>query len=124
MRGQPVSWISMVAIAIVVYLNSWNGWFVTDGGYARQWAAGQPPSLIPEAQQFTINFTNNNLLGSANCTNPPPRTARLRAIHAAAVRDRRPCRAMSAAIRNGSASSRGRTDVMQGMRDSRAGFAV
>ena len=26
----------------------------------------QVTSLIPEAQQFTINFTNNNLLGSAN----------------------------------------------------------
>ncbi len=28
--------------------------------------AVQVTSLIPEAQQFTINFTNNNLLGSAN----------------------------------------------------------
>jgi type I restriction enzyme R subunit len=26
----------------------------------------QVTSLIPEAQQYTINFTNNNLLGSAN----------------------------------------------------------
>jgi type I restriction enzyme R subunit len=26
----------------------------------------QVTSLIPDAQQFTINFTNNNLLGSAN----------------------------------------------------------
>ena len=28
---------------------SWTGWFVTDGGYARQWAAGHPASLVPEA---------------------------------------------------------------------------
>jgi dolichyl-phosphate-mannose--protein O-mannosyl transferase len=45
----PAAGLSMVAIAIVVYLTSWTGWFLTDGGYARQWAAGQPASFIPEA---------------------------------------------------------------------------
>ena len=47
LRDAPGAGLSMVAIAIVVYLTSWTGWFVTDGGYARQWAAGQPPSLDP-----------------------------------------------------------------------------
>jgi type I restriction enzyme R subunit len=35
------------------------------GHYQSDFAV-QVTSLIPEAQQFTINFTNNNLLGSAN----------------------------------------------------------
>jgi type I restriction enzyme R subunit len=35
------------------------------GKYQSNFAV-QVTSLIPEAQQFTINFTNNNLLGSAN----------------------------------------------------------
>lgn len=35
------------------------------GRYQSDFAA-QVTSLIPDAQQFTINFTNNNLLGSAN----------------------------------------------------------
>jgi len=35
------------------------------GKYQSDFAV-QVTSLIPEAQQFTINFTNNNLLGSAN----------------------------------------------------------
>ena len=39
----------MLAIIVVVYLASWTGWFLGDGGYARTWAEGHPPSLIPEA---------------------------------------------------------------------------
>ena len=38
-----------VAIVVPVYLASWTGWFLTDGGYARDWAEGHAPSLIPEA---------------------------------------------------------------------------
>ncbi len=41
--------LSTLAIVIVVYLLSWTGWIVTDTGYARDWAADQPPSLIPDA---------------------------------------------------------------------------
>jgi dolichyl-phosphate-mannose-protein mannosyltransferase len=36
-------------IIVAVYLASWSGWFLTDGGYARDWAADHPPSLVPEA---------------------------------------------------------------------------
>lgn len=41
--------LSSLAIVVAVYLASWTGWFVTDIGYARDWAADQPPSLIPDA---------------------------------------------------------------------------
>ena len=38
-----------VAIIIVVYLASWTGWFLSDDGYARDWAASQGPSIVPES---------------------------------------------------------------------------
>ena len=38
---------------------------VFPGRYQSDFAV-QVTSLVPEAQQFTINFTNNNLLGSAH----------------------------------------------------------
>ncbi|MGB5935380.1 MAG: phospholipid carrier-dependent glycosyltransferase [Ornithinimicrobium sp.] len=33
---------AMVPVALVTYLASWAGWFVTDGGYKRNWAAAHP----------------------------------------------------------------------------------
>ena len=48
-RDAPVTGLSMVAIAVVVYTSTWTGWLLTDGGYDRAWAAGQPASFIPEA---------------------------------------------------------------------------
>lgn len=41
--------LSTLAIVVAVYLTSWAGWFATDMGYARDWAADQGPSLVPEA---------------------------------------------------------------------------
>lgn len=34
----PVSFLLTVPIAVTAYLASWTGWFVTSGGYYRQWA--------------------------------------------------------------------------------------
>mgnify|MGYP001788438077 CR=1 FL=1 len=34
----PVSFLLMVPIAVVVYLASWTGWFLSDNGYNRDWA--------------------------------------------------------------------------------------
>lgn len=43
----------MVLVPVVVYLLSWTGWFVTDSGYDRNWAADHPASglasLVPDA---------------------------------------------------------------------------
>ena len=38
-----------VGIVVVVYVASWTGWFLSDDGYARDWAASQGPSIIPES---------------------------------------------------------------------------
>jgi dolichyl-phosphate-mannose-protein mannosyltransferase len=39
-KQAPVTFLLMVPIAVAVYLVSWTGWFVTDGGYSRHWADG------------------------------------------------------------------------------------
>lgn len=47
LRDAPVTAVVMLAIAAVTYTATWTGWFLTDGGYARMWAAGQPDSIVP-----------------------------------------------------------------------------
>ncbi|GAB2511414.1 dolichyl-phosphate-mannose--protein mannosyltransferase [Paramicrobacterium agarici] len=39
LKQGPVTFLLLVPVALVVYLASWTGWFVTDGGYDRQFAA-------------------------------------------------------------------------------------
>ncbi|MCU1439203.1 MAG: phospholipid carrier-dependent glycosyltransferase [Rhodoglobus sp.] len=39
-KQAPVTFVLMVPVAVAVYLVSWTGWFVTDGGYSRHWADG------------------------------------------------------------------------------------
>ncbi|MDO7883216.1 dolichyl-phosphate-mannose--protein mannosyltransferase [Salinibacterium soli] len=36
----PTTFLLMVPIALVVYLASWSGWFLSDNGYDRHWAEG------------------------------------------------------------------------------------
>lgn len=47
LRDAPLTGITMVAIVIVVYFFSWTGWFLSADAYNRNWAAGQPASIIP-----------------------------------------------------------------------------
>lgn len=49
LRGAPLAALSMIPIVIVVYLASWTGWLLTDGGHLRDWAVGQPASIVPDA---------------------------------------------------------------------------
>jgi dolichyl-phosphate-mannose--protein O-mannosyl transferase len=39
-----LAFVAIVGTAVVVYLVSWTGWIVSDGGYARDWAADNPAS--------------------------------------------------------------------------------
>lgn len=48
--------LSTLAIVATVYLASWTGWIASDMGYARDWAAGQPASLIPEALRSLVHY--------------------------------------------------------------------
>jgi dolichyl-phosphate-mannose-protein mannosyltransferase len=65
----------MVAIAVVVYVASWSGWFLTSGGWDRQWATTHPPSIIPavlrslwhyhaEAWNFHVGLNSGHAYGS------------------------------------------------------------
>ncbi|WP_350349384.1 phospholipid carrier-dependent glycosyltransferase [Agromyces sp. G08B096] len=38
LKQGPVSFLLLVPVAAAVYLASWTGWILTDGGYARHWA--------------------------------------------------------------------------------------
>ncbi|MFJ8041301.1 dolichyl-phosphate-mannose--protein mannosyltransferase [Kitasatospora sp. NPDC096147] len=46
-RDALPAFLSTVGAAALVYLLSWTGWFVSSGGYDRQWAEGQPSSWVP-----------------------------------------------------------------------------
>jgi dolichyl-phosphate-mannose-protein mannosyltransferase len=48
-REVPSTALLALAIVPTVYLASWTGWFMSDGGWARDWAAGQGPSIVPDA---------------------------------------------------------------------------
>ena len=39
--------VLMVGIVFVVYLATWTGWFLTDTGYYRDWAASAVPAPSP-----------------------------------------------------------------------------
>lgn len=49
------AFLSMVPVALVTYVATWAGWFATEGGWKRQWAAqnpvadGSPGALVPDA---------------------------------------------------------------------------
>jgi dolichyl-phosphate-mannose-protein mannosyltransferase len=40
LKQAPVTFLLLVPLATAVYLASWTGWFVTDGGYHRHWVEG------------------------------------------------------------------------------------
>jgi dolichyl-phosphate-mannose-protein mannosyltransferase len=74
-RDAPAAALSIIAIAAVVYLSTWTGWFLTSGGWDRQWAAAHPPSFIPaalrslwhyhaEAWHFHVGLNSGHAYGS------------------------------------------------------------
>jgi dolichyl-phosphate-mannose-protein mannosyltransferase len=58
----PVTFLLTVPVAIAVYFAAWTGWFVTDGGYSRNWAtegtngATGPLAWVPLALQSWWHF--------------------------------------------------------------------
>jgi len=46
----PIAFVAMVGTALVTYVASWTGWFLSDHGYKRHWADTHPgPDWIPGA---------------------------------------------------------------------------
>lgn len=50
-RDAVPAFVSLVVVAVVVYIATWTGWFLSDDGWDRQWAASNPTAwpLIPDA---------------------------------------------------------------------------
>ena len=48
LRAVPFG-LASIAIVVVLYTLSWTGWFLSDLGYARDWAQAQGPSIVPDA---------------------------------------------------------------------------
>lgn len=70
-RSAPPALVSIVVVAAGVYLLTWSGWLLTDGGWSRAWADGQPASWIPgplrsllhyhqEAWNFHVGLTSDH----------------------------------------------------------------
>lgn len=43
----PLAALSTVGIAAATYLVTWSGWIFTEGGWARDWARSEGPSIVP-----------------------------------------------------------------------------
>ncbi len=52
-RSVPLAVLALAVVAGVVYLASWSGWLLTDGGYFRSWAVENPATglggFVPDA---------------------------------------------------------------------------
>ena len=52
--------VAMAGTAFVVYVASWTGWFMTDGGYDRQWALDNPAAAgfgwVPGAFRSLLHY--------------------------------------------------------------------
>ena len=48
LRDAPLAALSMVGIAIVVYLSTWTGWFLNENAWGRTWGLNDP-SWIPQS---------------------------------------------------------------------------
>lgn len=48
-RDAPMALLGSAFGIIAIYLMSWSGWFLTDTGWGRNWAADKGPSPVPDA---------------------------------------------------------------------------
>ena len=68
------AFVAIVGTAIVVYLVSWAGWFLTDSGYDRQWAVTNPAidgwGWVPESLRSLWHYHAEMLGFHTNLTSP------------------------------------------------------
>ncbi len=73
-RQGPVSFVLLVPIAAFVYLASWTGWLVTDGGYERHVADDEPAtgfwSWVPPVLQSLWRYHQNIYGSTAGMSTP------------------------------------------------------
>ncbi|WP_250447218.1 phospholipid carrier-dependent glycosyltransferase [Actinotalea sp. C106] len=59
LRDGPLAFLSVVGTAAVSYVAGWAGWFATQGGYARTWAAthpGEGVTWLPGALRSWVHY--------------------------------------------------------------------
>ena len=63
---------SLAVLAAVVYVATWAGWFLTSGGYDRNWANGTSSALpmIPDVLRSWWHYQWDMYTSSANITSP------------------------------------------------------
>lgn len=77
-RQGPVTFLLYVPVALVTYLLSWTGWFVTSGGYNRQWAADAanawtgPFAWVPESIQSFVHYHQQIYAFHVGLSSPHP----------------------------------------------------
>lgn len=63
------AFLLVVPIAVAAYLATWTGWFLSDGGWARTWAADSP-SVIPAALRSLWHYHAEALAFHTGLTSP------------------------------------------------------
>ncbi len=66
--------VSMGAVAIAVYITTWTGWLLTDGGYDRQWADTVPAAAgfgwVPDGLRSLLHYHSEMLNFHVHLTSP------------------------------------------------------
>jgi len=81
LRQGPASFLLTVPLAAAVYLGSWTGWFVSDGGYYRHWAEQDgnawtgPLSWVPTAFQSWWHYQEQMYGYNTSESSPHPYAA-------------------------------------------------
>jgi len=58
-RDAVPAFVYLVVVAGITYLVTWTGWFLTDGGWDRNWAASNPTEgllFLPEALRSLVHY--------------------------------------------------------------------
>jgi dolichyl-phosphate-mannose--protein O-mannosyl transferase len=73
-RDALPAFVSLVGLAVVVYLATWTGWFLTDDGWDRQWAADNPSTwpLIPDALRSLWHWHSTMYSFHSSLASPHP----------------------------------------------------
>jgi len=73
-RDALPTFVSLVAVSVVVYLATWTGWFLTDGGWDRGWADGRDTAFpfIPDAIRSLWHYHASMYSFHSGLTSPHP----------------------------------------------------
>jgi dolichyl-phosphate-mannose-protein mannosyltransferase len=72
-RDALPAFVSLVGIAVLVYVITWTGWFLSDDGWDRQWAADNPSSWpVPDALRSLWHWHSTMYSFHSTLSSPHP----------------------------------------------------